>query len=345
MRRSLLMVVALMILCAGVGIVAHPSIARAEGCDGIVDGNGCLYGLPADVYNGLYGVMQANPAPPVESIGVSNDELSRWSFWKIAKEEVTLYDGPDGNPLETVKPGFAFVLAHNKTENWIEIEPGKWIAKTDLAVSRPSAYTGVILPGGLPLQMAWITRPVRPSLTPGAKADASLPVLRQYTRVYIYHAVMVGNWEWYLIGPGQWVQQLNVGRVNIIAPPGVGGRWVAIDLYEQVMVAYEGGTPVFATLVSSGLRSFSTREGLFKVWSKLPTDAMSGLMGQPQQYSIPRVPYVMYFDGDIALHGAFWHNSFGGQKSRGCVNLSVGDAKWLYNFIGEGTPVYVFRSR
>jgi lipoprotein-anchoring transpeptidase ErfK/SrfK len=53
----------------------------------------------------------------------------------------------------------------------------------------------------------------------------------------------------------------------------------------------------------------------------------------------------LYFDGSIGLHGTFWHNGFGYRHSRGCVNLSISDAKWLYNFADVGTPVYVWRSR
>jgi len=45
----------------------------------------------------------------------------------------------------------------------------------------------------------------------------------------------------------------------------------------------------------------------------------------------------------IALHGAYWHETFGYTHSHGCVNLSVSDSKWLYdNWVDEGTTVYVY---
>ncbi len=33
-----------------------------------------------------------------------------------------------------------------------------------------------------------------------------------------------------------------------------------------------------------------------------------------------------------AIHGAFWHNDFGVQRSHGCVNVSPEDAKWIYRW-------------
>ena len=47
-------------------------------------------------------------------------------------------------------------------------------------------------------------------------------------------------------------------------------------------------------------------------------------------YSIEDVPYVMYFEGSYALHGAFWHNNFGHEQSHGCVNLAPLDAKKIF---------------
>jgi lipoprotein-anchoring transpeptidase ErfK/SrfK len=47
-------------------------------------------------------------------------------------------------------------------------------------------------------------------------------------------------------------------------------------------------------------------------------------------YSIEDVPYVAYFEGSYALHGAFWHNNFGREMSHGCVNLSPLDAKKVF---------------
>ena len=59
-------------------------------------------------------------------------------------------------------------------------------------------------------------------------------------------------------------------------------------------------------------------------------------------YDLPGVPFDMYFDSDgKAIHGAYWHNNFGVPMSHGCVNLSIPDAEWAYNFASVGTVVNV----
>ncbi|MCC6900272.1 MAG: L,D-transpeptidase [Polyangiaceae bacterium] len=40
----------------------------------------------------------------------------------------------------------------------------------------------------------------------------------------------------------------------------------------------------------------------------------------------------------FALHAAYWHDRFGEPKSGGCVNLSVRDAKWLFDWTAPCAP-------
>ncbi len=59
---------------------------------------------------------------------------------------------------------------------------------------------------------------------------------------------------------------------------------------------------------------------------------MSGREGYADYYFLEDVPWTMYFNRDFALHGAYWHDRFGIQHSHGCVNLSLADAKWLFEW-------------
>ena len=55
-------------------------------------------------------------------------------------------------------------------------------------------------------------------------------------------------------------------------------------------------------------------------------------------YSIEDVPWIMYFDGSYALHGAFWHANFGHPMSHGCINLSPADARELFGWTEPHLP-------
>jgi lipoprotein-anchoring transpeptidase ErfK/SrfK len=69
---------------------------------------------------------------------------------------------------------------------------------------------------------------------------------------------------------------------------------------------------------------------------------MNGAEGSPDFYSLDLVPYAQYFDGLISMHGTYWHNSCGYPHSHGGVNLTVSDAMWLFNYLGEGSVVHVY---
>jgi lipoprotein-anchoring transpeptidase ErfK/SrfK len=113
-------------------------------------------------------------------------------------------------------------------------------------------------------------------------------------------------------------------------------RWIDVDLSQQSLTAYEGGTPVRTTLVSTGLPATPTPVGQFRVWIKLRYDDMAG-----PGYYIADVPYVMYFHGGYGLHGVTWHGNFGHPMSHGCVNLPTAEAEWLFGFAEVGTLVNI----
>ncbi len=115
-----------------------------------------------------------------------------------------------------------------------------------------------------------------------------------------------------------------------------GEHWIDVDLSQQRVYAYEGDTVVNSFVVSTGTWQTPTVTGKYKVWIKVRSQAMSG-----PGYYLPDVPYVMYFYKGYGLHGTYWHNNFGTPMSHGCVNLTISDAEWLYNFSSVGTVVNV----
>jgi lipoprotein-anchoring transpeptidase ErfK/SrfK len=113
-------------------------------------------------------------------------------------------------------------------------------------------------------------------------------------------------------------------------------RWIQIDLAKQRLIAWEGGKPVYAVIISTGKKSTPTRIGTFEILSKHRSDRMRG-----SDYDVPDVPYTMYYYGGYAIHGAYWHRRFGTPVSHGCINVAVNHAKWLFNWAEVGTPVIV----
>ena len=127
-------------------------------------------------------------------------------------------------------------------------------------------------------------------------------------------------------------------------PTGAQYKRIDVNLTTQRLVAYERGRVVYRALVSTGKNGFETRVGTFHVYYKLKDRTMRGCM-KGQCWVVPHVPNVMYFDEGRALHGTYWHNLFGtGRRlSHGCVNLSLKDAAWLYNWAPVGTKVVIHR--
>lgn len=113
-------------------------------------------------------------------------------------------------------------------------------------------------------------------------------------------------------------------------------RWIDIDLSDQRLNAWEGDTLVFSAAVSTGRSDEPTPTGFFAVQDKVEKAWMKG-----ETYDIPNVPYAMFYSGNYAIHGAYWHEQFGSPVSSGCINLPIDQAAWLYNWAEVGTPVVV----
>jgi lipoprotein-anchoring transpeptidase ErfK/SrfK len=115
--------------------------------------------------------------------------------------------------------------------------------------------------------------------------------------------------------------------------PAGGEKWIEIDLSTQTLTAWEGELQIFKTIVSTGSAWTPTLTGRFHIFHKLLSQTMRG-----PGYVQPNVPYVMYFFGAYSIHGAYWHNDFGWPRSHGCVNLTVPDSKWLFDWADPPLP-------
>jgi hypothetical protein len=303
--------------------------------------------------------IEAQPEPTLIQVPRDGYTMNTYSYWHVVTEgAANVYDAPAGNIVRQIEPGFNFVIATDTTSapGWVGVQGGGWMADTDIKYYAPSDFRGVQVLDGLARPFGWVMFPLFPAAYPGGQQETETErFMDKYDRFNVYAQVEDAEGiNWYLIGPNQWVEQRWVAIAKTTErPEGVTGRWVAIDLYEQTLVAYENDTPVFATLVATGLPGTDTNEGVFSVWARAVRDTMSGSAGSPRAYALQDVPWVLYFDGDISLHGTYWHDGFGYRRSRGCVNLSISDARFVFEWTAanppnaEGDPltsVYVYSS-
>lgn len=311
--------------------------------------SGC--GLPASV-------IEANPIANATRLPVDAELLSALDYRKVF-DNIETYARPGGTATGKIDYGFVYLSALEEIPNWVRINGGAWIRRGQISGKiKPSRFAGLLLPADeqLPYTVAWVLTDLRGAKTPGGEEAADNPVLYRYTPVYIYDSVEVDGYKWHQIGVNQWAHQ---NKLAIILPAPKPAeietrKWISVDLREQVVIAYEDRTPVFATLISSGMDDRPTREGLFQIYARYTRTRMTGGYMGPDYYYLQDVPWTMYFDDDIGFHGAYWHDRFGFRQSRGCVNMALTDAHWLFKWseseydydAGDltGPEVYVYAS-
>jgi hypothetical protein len=275
-----------------------------------------------------------------------NSPYGRTHYARLA-DNANVYPGPSRSaaPIRNVGDGFIFVTVNSwdrvNGKTWYQINAGEYVHQDDIRLVNASGFQGVAINRQPERPFGWIVQEVQPSGKPDGDPDPQFSVLPRLTFFEIYNAVVgEDDWIWYNIGSGRWVKQTYMSIIEPAQRPeevGPNEFWTQVDLYEQTFAAYEGDRMVYATLISSGLNRWPTREGLFQVWDRFEKYKMSGAEGQIDYYYIEDVPYIMYFDRlmGIALHGTYWHNRFGYKHSHGCVNMPILDAEWVFHWSAQ----------
>jgi len=315
---------------------------------------GCPALGPGAYAAGFAGVRVPGPVPALPLVPLETfDPIVEFTYARVTTPEAPLFvspaDGVAGVVERSIGTGFIFVnlvsLVEEAGQPFYQIRTGEYIRAADVSEVKVTNFQGMEFSEQPQYPIAWIVSNIRPSPRPGMPAPSSGVRLYRKEVVQIFATLRIGAWDWYLLGPNQWVEQRAVSRLNLNPPPeGVSGRWIQVDLFEQTLAAYEDNRLVYATLVSSGLDEWPTRPGLFHIYARLYADRMRGSYRADgsDYYFLEAVPWVMYYDGARALHGEYWHDGLGFPRSHGCVNLAPLDARWLYNWTEQGTPVWVY---
>jgi lipoprotein-anchoring transpeptidase ErfK/SrfK len=273
-------------------------------------------------------------------------------YFRLDEDVVPVLSGPGGGEVgQAFQPGFVYVSYIDRVESngvYYMLEDGGWIPGKGSRIGEYSRFQGLQFRKTPPNAFAWplpfYTDSVPVYRAPSYRAPLTDRVIYPYAEVVqVYATQSAEGVEWNLIGPDQWVEARIFATVtpNTASPEGVTtGRWLDIDLAEQTLAVYDNHQLVFATVIASGLEPFWTRPGLFQIYQKKETETMRN-NDPTDYYYLDNVPWTMYFDKARALHGAYWRTRFGYPQSHGCVNLSVGDAHWLFNWAHEGDYVWV----
>ena len=245
----------------------------------------------------------------------------------------------------TYAPGFVYISyqSMDETGHFFLTRSGYWIRGDGNRIHEFSSFQGLLFRETPRVAFGWTFEQIPVQSAPGYGAAETGQQLPSWTIVQVYKTEVINDTAWNMIGPNQWVEGRKVAVVtpNATPPEGVtNGRWIEVNLEEQTIAVYENNQMVFATMGATGAEPFWTRPGLFPIAEKKETETMRN--NDPTDfYYLEDVPYTMYFDGARALHAAYWRTRFGYPQSHGCVNLSMGDARWLFDWANVGDWVYV----
>lgn len=200
---------------------------------------------------------------------------------------------------------------------------------------------------------------VRARSGPGTEYPVALR-LRAGTVLRVADTIERDGTTWYRIAYDEWLRYPERARSLYVAADLVrvfehagpedladaahGTKLIIVDRSDQMLYAYDGQQRIMSVPVSTGIAATPTPRGTFHIFRKTPTRYMQGPIPgiSAKEYDLPGVPWTMYFTEEgAAIHGAYWHASFGSPHSNGCVNLPYADAEKLYAWADIGTTVIV----
>ena len=118
------------------------------------------------------------------------------------------------------------------------------------------------------------------------------------------------------------------------------GRWIEYNLSNYCVTLHDGGSVAYQDCTtSSGKKSTPTPTGTFRVQRKAVGPIC---MHPPGDKEVCGIHYATYFTkSGAAFHEAWWNKSWNQRVSHGCVNMTLGGAKTVFNFASPGMTVKV----
>ena len=249
--------------------------------------------------------------------------------------------------------GFAYTRVFEAESRLWLLTPDLFLVPADRAFPyKRSSFHGLELKDGASLPVAWVRadegapRLERSGATYSEKAGASFPGKRPVFLTGQHEKNgKVDLWE---TKDGGFIADddrvsVVVGATQLKHELQSGDRWIEASILGGTLVAYEGLVPKFTTMWSPGLggvgvkgnssKKYATTEvGIFPIQWKDAVETMSPDEGAPTVFWFADVPHIQYVHAPMAMHVAFWHESFGYPMSAECLNVSPEDGDWLFGF-------------
>jgi hypothetical protein len=281
---------------------------------------------------GVIRLADLGPLPRTRSAEFLSSGVPNFTWARVIRS-ADIHSEPRENSevIGNLDHGDEVVFRPGVRNGYLERPMGGFVRLNDLHVFTPSPFSGWVNP---PERFAFVNR------------DTTLTVDGTTQPVYRYERFAVLSEDNSTVSTPQGTIPSRDVRLGFHRPrpsnipPHV--RWVHVDLEQQVLTAYEmNNEMIFATLVSTGRRNGSTPRGTWQVRRIITFTRMKGGGATGRPYNVEGVAYTQYLNnptGAIALHSAYWHDRFGNVMSHGCINLSLSDARYLYDFSPTQPP-------
>jgi lipoprotein-anchoring transpeptidase ErfK/SrfK len=147
------------------------------------------------------------------------------------------------------------------------------------------------------------------------------------------------------------------GQIHTLVIQGLGPKHIIVSFIDQHLWAYENGSVVMDTPVTTGIRgvtAYGTDFGPMKILDKYHPYKFKSPWpkGSPYWYPDTTVQWTAFFTSSgEAIHDAYWQPDStlgpGSQfqswtRSHGCIHVPYNLAQWTYNWADVGTPVDVY---
>ena len=129
----------------------------------------------------------------------------------------------------------------------------------------------------------------------------------------------------------------------------IGSTYCEIDLTAQHFWYYYKGELKYECDIVSGLptKARNTPAGIYKIWDKQMDKVLEDTNDDGESWSTPVTYWTNISTFGVGIHDSKKRTAFGGTVykkygSQGCINMTIEDAKYVYDNIAINTPVVIY---